>query len=283
MNRSNRNAFDRIKTAGTDYQNAVKEALFRFRQADAEAHEESKQYKDEARIYEAKRAAAVANARNAITLAENAMTGTISAEIDGLRDEAFQHIASRPNAAFLDCLKVYNDFGIQPSKFEVEGLLKQNGGNTLGIRAINRLLEKTDSKFRVEAPDGATFEKDLAALERLSRGGSMYSPIDYHTEMVEVFGGSPRLMHRDDGSTYDGGYKWDSVSLITARVGFEKSLADLDGMSERWSKAVLPSAAQVLEYKPQTDKEGKTVTAAEQYIADYEATVDGATVQRAIR
>lgn len=47
MNRNNRNAFDRIKTAGTDYQNAVKEALYRFRQADAEAHEESKAFKDE--------------------------------------------------------------------------------------------------------------------------------------------------------------------------------------------------------------------------------------------
>ena len=211
------------------------------------------------------------------------MTGTISAEIDGLRDEAFQHIASRPNAAFLDCLKVYNDFGIQPSKFEVEGLLKQNGGNTLGIRAINRLLEKTDSKFRVEAPDGATFEKDLAALERLSKGNFKYSPKEFHTEMTAIYRDTPRLFSRDDGSTYDAGYQWDGVSLIAASVDFENKIAALDSMGERWSKAVLPSMAQVKEYKPQTDKDGKTITAAEQFIADRKSTAtDGASIEKVI-
>lgn len=281
MNKGILQGFNRIKTAGASYENAVKEALFRFRQADEKAREESQVYKDAEGVYRARRAAAIANARNAVERAENAMKGAISIEVDALREELFNHFTTRPTAVFLDCLKVYSDFAIQPSKLEIEALVKMNGGNTLGLRAINKLLEKCDSKYRVEAPNSTDFENDLAALERMINGAAMYTPAEYHIDACACFGGTPRLMYRDDGSSYDGGYRWDSVSLITARTRFEKRVESLDGMAERWSNAVLPSTSQIRLYEPQKDEKGNERSPAEQFLADYAETASAAAVERA--
>lgn len=270
MNQLNKSRFDRIKRAMESYKTDVKTALARYR-VDAE---EAKQFKDETGYI----AAAKTNARNAINKAEHTLTSAVSGEVDGLHDELLQHMTTRPAAAFLDALRVYADFSITPEKIEVEALIKQNGGNALGVRAINRVLEQTDAAYRVEAPDSAQFEADIAALERLAQGGIRYAPEGYHTELTAIYKDTPRLVIRDDGSTYDAGYRWDSVSLITATASFNSQLATVDEMAGRWTDNVLPSFGQVKDYKPRQNESGETISAAQQFVEDYEATADATTV-----
>lgn len=112
MNKANKSSFDRIKGAAASYQGSVKEALFRFRNADAAAKEESKKFKDEDGIYQAKRAALISNAQNAIKTAEAAFTGNVAAEVKGLQKELDAHLTTRPTSAFLETARIFRDFNL---------------------------------------------------------------------------------------------------------------------------------------------------------------------------
>lgn len=282
MNKANKSSFDRIKGAAASYQGSVKEALFRFRNADAAAKEESKKFKDEDGIYQAKRAALISNAQNAIKTAEAAFTGNVAAEGKGLQKELDAHLTTRPTSAFLETARIFRDFNLTPSEADIKGLIALNAGTEIGLRVINSVLEGTGSGYRVTFPDGSSYEKDLVSLDRLTRGNFGWTPTEYHAEACAVFGGKQITYYAADGRPYTNGTTYNSVSLITARSAFDRALESLDGMASRWTDAVIPSIEQVKDYTDTTDpKTGKTVDAAEQYIADREATADAATIEKA--
>lgn len=255
MNQYNRNVFERLHKAGEDYKQQVADALATYR-TDAAA---AAQFKAENEHLES----AKRKAKNAITTAENAFTSSVAAEIDGLRDELFNHLTAKPAQAFIDALSLYNTFDITPGETELRALLKLNAGNSLGVRAVNRLLEKQKSNLRVDAPDASVFEGDIRLLERMSKGGLMYSPLADHAEMCAIYKGEKRSLFREDGSTYDGGYVWDSISLIGARKDFENQLAGMSAMADRWSSDILPDIRKV---------NVKDAGEVEQFVKDYEDT-----------
>ncbi len=273
MNKFISSTFDTIKSAEADYRGSVQSALLDYRRTMEKATTESKQYKDETAYIDSKKATARRVAQFAIKSAENGFTGVLKAEVASLRDDLHKHLTTRPSAAFLDALRLYYDFDITPSHAEIEALMELNGGNTLGYRAINRTLEKTGAEWRIDAPDSAAYEADLAALEKLVYGHFMYGPEGFHHEMVEVFGGMPHLRLREDGSTYDLGDKWDNTSILLASSDYKGRTGAIDAMSERWSSTVLPSLKHVTAYEDKTDpKTGETVTAAQQLAGDIKAT-----------
>ena len=265
MNRKNKNSFERIQGAVSSYQSSVKEALFRFRQADTQAKEDSKQYVDAEGRYQAQRTELVNTARQSIESAKELFNKTVKTEIGELSRELGSHTMNRPSPALLDNLRTFRDFNLQPSKSDISALLEMAGGNTLGLRAINSVLKATKSPLRVDFPDTETFEKDLEALEKLTDESAVWTPIDFHHEACAVYGGQPRPNY--PGST------WGNTSLTIARAAYESQLKGLSDMSGRWVNDIIPSIAQVKElYKDSED-------AAEQYIADRQATGASATVE----
>ena len=265
MNRKNKNSFERIQGAVSSYQSSVKEALFRFRQADTQAKEDSKQYVDAEGRYQAQRTELVNTARQSIESAKELFNKTVKTEIGELSRELGSHTMNRPSPALLDNLRTFRDFNLQPSKSDISALLEMAGGNTLGLRAINSVLKATKSPLRVVFPDTETFEKDLEALEKLTDESAVWTPIDFHHEACAVYGGQPRPNY--PGST------WGNTSLTIARAAYESQLKGLSDMSGRWVNDIIPSIAQVKElYKDSED-------AAEQYIADRQATGASATVE----
>lgn len=265
MNRKNKNSFERIQGAVSSYQSSVKEALFRFRQADTQAKEDSKQYVDAEGRYQAQRTELVNTARQSIESAKELFNKTVKTEIGELSRELGSHTMNRPSPALLDNLRTFRDFNLQPSKSDISALLEMAGGNTLGLRAINSVLKATKSPLRVVFPDTETFEKDLEALEKLTDESAVWTPIDFHHEGCAIYGGQPRPNY--PGST------WGNTSLTIARAAYESQLKGLSDMSGRWVNDIIPSIAQVKElYKDSED-------AAEQYIADRQATGASATVE----
>ena len=265
MNRKNKNSFERIQGAVSSYQSSVKEALFRFRQADTQAKEDSKQYVDAEGRYQAQRTELVNTARQSIESAKELFNKTVKTEIGELSRELGSHTMNRPSPALLDNLRTFRDFNLQPSKSDISALLEMAGGNTLGLRAINSVLKATKSPLRVDFPDTETFEKDLEALEKLTDESAVWTPIDFHHEGCAIYGGQPRPNY--PGST------WGNTSLTIARAAYESQLKGLSDMSGRWVNDIIPSIAQVKElYKDSED-------AAEQYIADRQATGASATVE----
>lgn len=273
MNKFVKTTFDSISREAESYRNSVKSALLDYRQEMEKAKKEAGVYKDEAEYIKGKKNDARRTAQVAIQLAENAFTVAVGVEAKSLRDDLHQHLTTRPSPAFLDALRLYYDFNITPSRSEIEALMELNGGNTLGYRALNRTLEKTRAEYRVDAPDSTTYEADLAALDELAEGHIMFIPRELHHEGVEVFGGEPRPIRRADGSRVDTGYRWDSVSVLTASANYEGKVKALDEMADRWSSTVLPSMKHVSAYQDKKDPaSGETITAAQQITEDFKAT-----------
>ena len=261
MNRNNREIFNRIRKAATNYQNDTRKALTTYRQSIENARSYAAKFKDEESIFNQKKAEATNTARMALASAENAFTGCVQAEIPGLKEELTRHLTARPSAAFLDTLRVYNDFGIVPSRSEIEAMIAANEGNALGLRALNAVLDRTGSDVRVSVPDASTYEADIAALEAMTKGGNTWTPNDLHTEAVAVYSGQQR----------PNGYAWDGVSLITARAGFESKVKGLDGMSERWTSSVVPTVFVSEQYSG-------GASGAKEYVEDRAATAKAAEV-----
>lgn len=273
MNKYVKDTFDSIKREEASFRQSVESALWDYRRAMEKAKSDAEAYKDEAAFLAGKKAAARREAQTAIRLAENAFTIAVDVAVKSLRDDLHQHLTTRPSAAFIDALRLYYDFNIRPSHAEISALMEQNGGCTLGYRALNRTLEKTGAEWRVDAPDSTTYESDLAALERLAEGHLMCAPREYYHEASAVFEGEPRPYRRTDGSYADIGYKWDYISVLTASSSYEGQIKALDDMSNRWSSTVLPSLKHITAYKDTTDPEtGETVTAAQQMAQDIKAT-----------
>lgn len=277
MNKYILSTFDTIKQEEASYCQSVESALSDYRRTMSRATEEAKQYKDESTYINGKKGTAKREAKAAIQLAENAFTSAVNVAVKSLRDDLHQHLTTRPSAAFIDALRLYYDFDIRPSHAEISALMEQNGGNTLGYRAINRTLEKTGAEWRIDAPDSAAYEGDLAALEKLAHGNIHFVPDGYLHEMSEVYSGERRLFMRDDGSTYDMGYKWDTTSLLMASTGYKDDTGAIDAMSDRWSSTVLPALRHIEAYQ---DNEETGETAAQQMAKDIKATATAPEIER---
>lgn len=282
MNKHVKDSFNHIKSEAASYQNAVQSALLDYRRTMARAEAESRKYKDETSYINTWKAAAKRDAMNAISQAETAFTVAVKAEYATLKDDLHDHLTTRPNAAFLDSLRVYFDFGIRPTRAEIEALMTQNGGNPLGYRALNRTLEKTKSEWRIDSLDTDVYENDLAVLQQLSYGNLMYAPNDCHHEAVEIFDGERRLQMREDGSTYFGGYKWDRIGILMSTGDFTAKVKGIDAMADRWGNSVLPSVKQIDLYEDKIDPDtGEIVeTAADQLEADFKATAHAPGIER---
>ena len=279
MNRYTADNFKRITGAADSYKKSVANALNNYRQAMERAEHESKAYKEERAYLSSKKASAATTARNAIAVAEAAFTGTVKAEAGSLREEMGNHLLSAPTEKFIGVLRTFHDFGIVPTKAEINALLTLASGNTLSLKALDATLAKTGSPYRVKFDDTAALEKDLDALDRLAEGNFMYSPPKLHREACDLFDGTKRMIRNQAGELVDLGYKWSSASILTASAFFTSQVDALDGMAKRWTDSVLPTIFKPEAYPDRTDDAtGEKISGAADYVADYEATAGAAEI-----
>lgn len=274
MNKYNQESIGRIKSAAKDFQKEVTRTYQRYRQTISAAKQAATAYKDENSYLTGKKDTAAHAVKNDVAMAQNVFAAVAKAEISNLKDELNRHLISAPSDRFLTSLSVYADYGLTPNKMEIAALMQQAGGNSLSLRALDAVLQKTHSKYRIAVPGAEDFEKDIDMLQRLTEGGIMWRPHEYHSEAVAVYGESPRMIRREDGTYYDAGYVWDNISILSASGDFDQKIKNLDNMAGRWTDAVLPTVYIADAYTGHMDeKTGERVSGAQEYVNDYHATV----------
>ncbi len=272
MNRNVKNSFMTIQGAATNFQKNVADALMRYKSDRDAARSEAAQFKNEEEKFTAMNSALVANCRNRIKTAEQSFTGTVKTELETLRKEFNMHLLMLPDSRFLTMLGVYRTFCIAPSRAELNALVEASGGVTLGLRAINALLDSVNSDFRIQFEDSAAMEKDLDSLERLTFGDFGYCPAEMLSEATAVYGGQEVTYH-GPGGAYQDGARWDSVRLLTARAVFENQVKNLSEMEKRWSESVVPSVVTKSEFYKGDDADAE-------YNADLKKVSDSVQIER---
>ena len=266
MNLSTNKSFRAVQGAVSAYQTSITNALNKYKVGVDRATTESKQYKSENEYLMEKKTACAETARAEIGSARETLKSTVQGEIDNLKSELADHLAMRPNNAFLDTLRVYKDYGLEPSRMEIEGLVKLNGGAMLGYRALNKTLDDAHSRYRVDIPTVDDYEGDIDLLESIS-SAPLWCDTDHFHELVDLFDGAQR-----EGEIH--GITWDRTGLLLSRGDFDSKVKSLPDMEVRWNTTVTPSLRTVELYT--NDENG---TPAEKLTADIKAVPDAATIE----
>lgn len=269
MNKGNRNRFDRMFGTVHNYSETVGAILNAYQQT---VKDIDRVYKEDTASAEKEKARAAA--REKVLSAKADLAKAIGAETAELRAEFLEHLSARPSAGFLDSLRLFREFQIQPSRTELESLLSANGGNALGLRALNSFLSSVGSKFRIEAPAAEDFEKDLKTLERIAQGAFFYIPLACHTAGCEIFKGTDKPLYKSDGTEYHNGTRWGAVDILSATQAFTSNMKDLEQAADRWSNSVMPSIKTLREVYKVGEKDGAT----DEALSDIRDTADSATI-----
>lgn len=248
--------FSRIERACAEYRRTVTKTLEKYRTVDAATKKAASAYKDEEKFYNERMNKEKADARIAIQMAENALTGNVSAEIPTLRESLRGRLIGNPRREFVDALQLVRSGNLQLTKCEIEALADLAAGSPLSLRALNGVLEGAKSLYRVRVPDAAQFERDLNEMENLARGNIRWAPHELCTEYCAIYKGTPRAQRRRDGSSYQSG-TWDARSLIIAAEIFQTKIDAIAEMSERWSMDGLTNPVERIEDAAGTEAEGK--------------------------
>lgn len=257
MNRNCKNSFDTIIGSATAYRSAVAAVLDSFSKKEQQAREDSKMFKDESTRYKTALESLTAEARAQLDKKRAEFADAVANETEKLKKELHSLVLERPSVIYADMLRNYGDFGLKPTRAEIEALLEVNSGCLVGFSMLNSVLARVGSDFHIDGCDIATLEKDIQNLSRLGELAENYSPIESHSQLCKLYVGTPRLNgRRDTGDT------WSSVSLITQRAMFESAVKSVDAMRERWSN-LAPSISQLKSYE-----DSENATAAEQFISD---------------
>ena len=258
MNRNCKNSFDTIIGSATAYRSAVAAVLDSFSKKEQQARQDSAQYKAEDAKYKAALESLTAEARAQLDKKRAEFTDAVVNETEKLKKELHSLALERPNPIYADMLRNYGDFGVAPTRAELQALLEINAGSMIGISMLNSVLARVGSDFHIDGCDIATLEKDIQNLSRLGELAKNYSPIESHSQLCKLYVGTPRL----GANGADTGSSWDSVSLIVQRGSFENAIKSLDEMSKRWSSTA-PSITQLKDYKDTED-----TSAAELFLSD---------------
>lgn len=284
LNRSTQLYFTHIQDAVSKYQKNVTDILTTYRAAKQKATAEKDKYKDSAGFYQETMNAAKTAARASIQYEREQLQEAVQDEIDNLQRALVAQMVIKPQATFSDLLAVYQTFNIQPSRAEIQELMSKNCGNSLGLRALNSVLEQTKAPYRIKTLDAAAYEKDLRELRALIREDMLWAPSELSPENHEIFAGTKRPSYKSDGTPFDTGRTWSSPMDAVAIQRFENIVSELGDMSSRWAESFTPSLDELKErYEPVEDENGDTITAEQQFVADTKATAAAATVEDASR
>ena len=275
MNRITEKSFENLKKSIDIYKSAVRKALAIYA-ADRERAAEYKADVEQEKIDKAK-----GKARSSIETARRTLNESAAAELATLSEEVVSHCMAQPSEAFRRSIELFSDFRVCPAAFEIRALIRESAGSPLAFRAINSLLEKTGSEWRVDFDGPEIFEADLRQLEHFTSEGILWEPTEEHSAVCEIMKGVARPVATSDGAaTVYSGATWDSISLLAASGSFQSLEKSLDEISARW-QSVTPSLKSVKMYEPTSDADGNDVPVASQFAADVHAAADAAEITAA--
>lgn len=219
-------------------------------------------YKDEDTYISEHRAALVSDTRRKIDAAEKSFCDVINGEVvPALRAELVDHMTQQPDKGFMQTLTYYQQFGVKLDAAEVKALAYDAAGNSLALRCLSSIAEK--SGIKVSFPTTAEYSGIIDRLERMAQPPLMFCPPDFLHEGIEVFPDRP--LRRADGSIYGNAGRPDSVYLLMQQQSMEATMKAADEAGETWSKAVVP---EISEYDVIKTEDGEEVSRETQRATD---------------
>ena len=246
MNKLNVAIFKLIVNAAETFTTRITDTLIEYRKEMDKARKYAEQFKDEESILNGQRSLLIATAQEKIRKSQRMFASDLERYTDQLSDQLQNHVSEPLDAGFRDQLHTIAQFGLKPSKTQIEALLKVNNGNAIGIAALSKVLGDVGSPYQVCFRGIEKYEQDLQKIRSL-----MIDPICYdikddpvHHEAVDVMSGLEQVYAREDGTTYTRGSHWDNTSLLIARNAFDSVVEDIKKMQHSWISDVSFQAAE---------------------------------------
>ena len=237
-------------------------ALSYYRQGMERIRSSAAAYKDEDAYIRDNGAALAADTRQKIAESEKGFSDFIlNVTVPALREALVDHMTQQPDNAFMQTLTYYQQFNVKLSRDEVKALAYDAAGNSLALRCLSSIAEK--SGINVSFPPVKEYSGIIDRLEKMAQPPLMFCPSDFLHEGIEVFPDRP--LRRADGSIYGNAGRPDSVYLLMQQQSMEATMRAADEAGETWSKAVVP---EISEYQTYKDDDGNEVTPAQQRAAD---------------
>lgn len=219
-------------------------------------------YKDEDAYIRDNGAALAADTRQKIAESEKGFSDFIlNVTVPALREALVDHMTQQPDKGFMQTLTYYQQFGVKLDAAEVKALAYDAAGNSLALRCLSSIAEK--SGIKVSFPTTAEYSGIIDRLERMAQPPLMFCPPDFLHEGIEVFPDRP--LRRADGSIYGNAGRPDSVYLLMQQQSMEATMKAADEAGETWSKAVVP---EISEYDVIKTEDGEEVSRETQRATD---------------
>ena len=237
MNKISRSFAIRITAAEDIYQDAVREALLRYRDTKGRITEEASVFKDEAAYINAHLTDAKAVARDELARAENTYRASIKSSAVGLKTELLTAINAPIPAGFPERLSFYRQAALTPTKTDAESLLALAGKSPLAVRAAAKLLDDLHSPVRITSRALDEYEADIAALDDLAEMPLVHAPDDCYSELVDVMAGQPKATQTASGYRFIGN-TWSSLQLLTNRATVRGYISRIEAATDSWASDV---------------------------------------------
>lgn len=268
MNRTSKDritqTFSLAYNAGMRFDAQVNAVFSRYRSAKEQARSRASQFKDEESEYKRSMETPTAEARAELKKADEEFADTIkNTVVPRLREILTDHVTAQPPATYLDTLRIYREFGLRPSKMELQTLLHASEGNYIALRALQTVAK--DAGYNIKIDDVTEYEKDVELLERLARIPSCYAPLSYTKECDEIFPEVP--VFRPDGSVAYNTTASSIRSILTAQE-YSSGWKKIREAQERWGTAIVPTIEQ---YTAKKNEDGEVISPGEQRNADVDA------------
>lgn len=234
MNLINKTLIDLLISSAETLRNEICNSLEKYRKDIALQKRISERYKDEQNYYREQQTKLAAIAREEIAKAERVFTTKVNDYTKQMEEQLKKHLAEPVNPQFREKLSLLADFGIQPEKIEVEDLIQKNGGNQLGLTALAKTLEKVDSPYVLKYHTTADYQNDIESIRNITMN-MKYIPAEYHHEGCEIYKGIRFDQVLPNGAVLHGGLSFDSIALITCRIGFENTIESIKQLKDVWS------------------------------------------------
>lgn len=231
MNQKNRKIFDTVAGRCAGFAGDISEVFEKYAQMEKLAISESKKYKDEAAVYQQRHHENITTARKEYKDCADVFAAKIRDDAEALKEELEASLASHVNPAVVERCRLWQEFGISPTKAEVEALLKVNGKNLIGLRVISNVLQKVKSAYTVQFRSPEQYESDLKTLESIGMLANGYAPTGCHASAVAVLSGE-QIPNRPFG------YVWDSTALLVHRARFADALNKIKSVADAWTADV---------------------------------------------
>lgn len=231
MNQQAKRIFDVIAGRCAGLCNDISEVFDKYAQMEKLANTESKKYKDETAVYQQRHIENVASAREEYKNCADVFAAKIRDDAEALRQELLTALGQRVNPALVERCRVLKEFGIAPTRSEIEQFLAINGENLTGLRMISNLLQSTKSNYSVDFKKPEAFESDITLIKNLASLADGFTPNGCHTEAVAVLTGQ-QIAGKPLGAV------WDRTSLLVRRAEFNSTVNKITALADSWISGV---------------------------------------------